>query len=311
MTSTTQAEQRASHRFSALRRRFSALLHRFSAFLHRHARVRLVALLSLPLLWYVVIYLAALALLFLTAFWTQDSFTLQIVREFTFENIEQVLTTPVYRSTTLQTIAIAASVTVLCVVLAVPAAFYAAKVARPRARRTLIVLFLVPLWASYLVKAYAWRGLISEGGVINWALEPLGLSGPTFGTTAIILVLTYLWLPYMILPIYASLDRLPDSLLDASGDLGARAGRTFRSVVLPIILPGIAAGSIFTFSLSMGDYIAVGLVGGDEQLLGNVIYNNIAGGGNTPLGAALALISVLVITLYLLLVRRTGALKEL
>ena len=132
-----------------------------------------------------------------------------------------------------------------------------------------------------------------------------------FGKVAVILVLTYLWLPYMILPIYASLDRLPDSLLDASGDLGARARRTFRSVVLPIILPGIAAGSIFTFSLSMGDYIAVSLVGGDELLLGNVIYNNIAGGGNTPLGAALALVSVIVIMLYLLLVRRTGALKEL
>lgn len=282
-----------------------------SAFLHRHVRVRLVGLLTLPLLWYVVIYLAALALLFLTAFWTQDSFTLQIVREFTLENIEQVVTTPVYRQTALKTIAVAGSVTVLCAVLALPAAFFAAKVARPRSRRTLIVLFLVPLWASYLVKAYAWRGILSETGLLNSVLGPLGLSGPDFGIVTVVLVLTYLWLPYMILPIYASLDRLPDSLLDASGDLGARAGRTFRSIVLPIILPGIAAGSIFTFSLSMGDYIAVSLVGGDEQLLGNVIYNNIAGGGNTPLGAALALISVLVITLYLLLVRRTGALKEL
>lgn len=285
--------------------------HRVSAYLHRHVGVRLVALLSLPLLWYVLIYLASLALLFLTAFWTQDSFTLQIVREFTFDNIEQVLTTPVYRTTTLQTVLVAATVTVLCIILAIPSAFYAAKVAKPRTRRLLVVMFLVPLWASYLVKAYAWRGLISDGGVINWALEPLGLTGPTFGTTAIIIVLTYLWLPYMILPIYASLDRLPDSLLDASGDLGARSWRTFRSVVLPIILPGIAAGSIFTFSLSLGDYIAVGLVGGGEQLLGNVIYNNIAGGGNTPLGAALALISVLIITVYLLLIRRTGALKEL
>lgn len=263
------------------------------------------------MLWYFVMYLAALALLFLTAFWSQDSFTSQIIRELTFENVEEVLTTPVYRSVTLQTIGVAATVTVLCIVLALPAAFFAAKVARPRARRALIVMFLVPLWASYLVKAYAWRGLLSESGVINWVLEPFGLSGPGFSTVAVILVLTYLWLPYMILPIYVSLDRLPNSLLDASGDLGARAGTTFRSVVLPIILPGIAAGSIFTFSLSMGDYIAVSLVGGDELLLGNVIYNNIAGGGNTPLGAALALVSVIIIMLYLLLVRRTGALKEL
>jgi len=147
--------------------------------------------------------------------------------------------------------------------------------------------------------------------VLNWVLEPLGLTSPGFGLTAVIVVLTYLWLPYMILPIYASLDRLPDSLLDASGDLGARSWRTFRSVIFPVILPGIAAGSIFTFSLSMGDYITVQLVGGQRQMLGNAIYNNIAGGGNTPLGAALALISVLVITLYMLLVSRTGALKEL
>ena len=196
--------------------------------------------------------------------------------------------------------------------LGVPVAFYAAKVASLRTRRLLIVLFLVPLWASYLVRAYAWRGLLSEeGGVITWLLQPIGMSGPGYGYWAIVIVLTYLWLPFMILPVYASLDRLPNSLLDASGDLGAKAGRTFRSVVLPIILPGIAAGSIFTFSLSLGDYIAVQLVGGDLQLLGNAIYTNIAGGGNTPLGAALALFSVIVIVIYMLLVRRTGALREL
>ncbi len=285
--------------------------HRFSAFLHRHAGVRLAALLSAPMLWYVLIYLASLALLFMTAFWQTDTFSLQIVRDFTLDNIKQVFTTPVYRSVAVQTVAIATTVTVLCAALALPVAFFAAKVAKPRSRRLLVVLFLVPLWASYLVKAYAWRVVLSEGGLLSEVLKPLGLDGPGFGTTAIILVLTYLWLPYMILPIYASLDRLPNSLLDASGDLGARAGRTFRSVVFPIILPGLAAGSVFTFSLSMGDYIAVQLVGGSETLLGNLVYNNIAGGGNTPLGAALALISVSVITLYLLLIRRTGALKEL
>ncbi len=261
--------------------------------------------------WFFLIYLASLALLFMTAFWQTDTFSLQIVRDFTLDNIKQVFTTPVYRSVAVQTVMIATTVTVLCATLALPVAFFAAKVAKPRSRRLLVVLFLVPLWASYLVKAYAWRVVLSEGGLLSEVLKPLGLNGPGFGTTAIILVLTYLWLPYMILPIYASLDRLPNSLLDASGDLGARAGRTFRSVVFPIILPGLAAGSVFTFSLSMGDYIAVQLVGGSETLLGNLVYNNIAGGGNTPLGAALALISVSVITLYLLLIRRTGALKEL
>lgn len=284
---------------------------RFSAYLHQHAGVRLGALLAAPLFWLFVVYLAALFLLFVAAFWTTDSFTSALVREFTTENIETVFTSPVYRQLALRTIGVAATVTLICVVLAVPVAFYAAKVAGSRARRFLIVAFLVPLWASYLVKAYAWRGLLSEGGVLNWLFEPLGINTPGFGLVGVIIVLSYLWLPFMILPIYASLDRLPDSLLDASGDLGARSFRTFRSVILPIILPGIAAGSIFTFSLSMGDYIAVQLVGGDTQLLGNAIFNNMAGGGNTPLGAALALISVIVIVIYMLLVRRTGALKEL
>lgn len=286
-------------------------MRRLSAFLHRHAGVRLAALLSAPLIWLVVVYLTALALLFVTAFWQQDSFTSALIKDVSLDTFRQVWNTDVYRQLTLRTIRVAATVTLLCIVFAVPAAFYAAKVARGRYRRFLVVLFLVPLWASYLVKAYAWRGLLSDTGVINWALQPLGLTGPTYGLNGVILVLTYLWLPFMILPIYAALDRLPNSLLDASGDLGARAGRTFFSVVLPIILPGIAAGSIFTFSLSMGDYIAVGLVGGDERLLGSSIYSNVAGGGNTPLGAALAMVSVLVIVLYLLLVRRTGALKEI
>ncbi|HVQ86638.1 MAG TPA: ABC transporter permease [Actinomycetes bacterium] len=282
-----------------------------SAFLYRHVKLRLAFLLSAPLLWLVVIYLTALALLFVAAFWTQDSFTSALIKQPTLDNIQEVFTNPVYRRLTLRTVGVAATVTVLCIMLALPVAFYAAKIARRRSRRLLIVAFLVPLWASYLVKAYAWRGVFSQSGVLNWVVEPLGLSSPEFGLTAVIVVLTYLWLPYMILPIYASLDRLPDSLLDASGDLGARSWRTFRSVIFPIILPGIAAGSIFTFSLSMGDYITVQLVGGDRQLLGNAIYNNIAGGGNTPLGAAIAVLSVLIITLYMLLVSRTGALKEL
>jgi len=284
---------------------------RISAFLHRHKGTRLAALLSTPLLWLVVVYLASIALLFVAAFWTQDEFTSQLVRQFTTDNVQEAFTNPAYRTVAVRTLVIAISVTVLCLIAAIPVAFYAAKIAGPRARRLLIVAFLVPLWASYLVKAYAWRGILGENGVLDWALEPLGLTGPGFGQKAVIITLTYLWLPYMILPIYASLDRLPNSLLEASGDLGAKSWRTFRSVIFPIILPGIAAGSIFTFSLSLGDYIAVRLVAPNFTVTGNQIYNNIAGGGNTPLGAALALISVLTITLYMLLVSRTGALKEL
>ncbi len=284
---------------------------RLSAYLHRHARLRLALLLSAPLFWLVVVYLTSLALLFVAAFWQLDSFTSALIKEPTLDNVKEVLTNPIYRQLALRTVGVASLVTVFCIMLALPAAFYAAKIARRRTRRFMVVAFLVPLWASYLVKAFAWRNVFSENGILNWALEPLGLTGPGFGLAAVIVVLTYLWLPYMILPIYASLERLPDSLLDASGDLGARSWRTFRSVIFPIILPGVAAGSIFTFSLSMGDYITVQLVGGQRQMLGNAIYNNIAGGGNTPLGAALALVSVLIITLYMLLVSRTGALKEL
>ncbi|MEO8329043.1 MAG: ABC transporter permease, partial [Candidatus Nanopelagicales bacterium] len=290
---TTKAETVPSSRAGALGRT--------SAMLNRHSGLRLGALVSAPLLWLVVIYLASLALLFAAAFWKQDSFTSQLIKEFTWDNLKEVFTNDAYRRVAIRTVGIASAVTILCMLLAVPVAFYAAKLAKRRTRRLLVVAFLVPLWASYLVKAYAWRGLLSEGGVLNWALEPLGLHGPALGITTIIIVLTYLWLPYMILPIYASLERLPNSLIDASGDLGAKSWRTFRSVVFPIILPGIAAGSIFTFSLSMGDYIAVGLVGGQVQMSGNQIYNNMGGGANVPLGAALALITVTIILLYMLM----------
>jgi putative spermidine/putrescine transport system permease protein len=210
-----------------------------------------------------------------------------------------------------RTIGVAAAVTVICVVVAMPTAFFMAKVASPRAQRWLVVAVLTPLWASYLVKAYAWRGMFSQDGVLNWILAPLGLHGPGFGLTATIIVLAYLWLPFMILPIYAGLERLPDSLLEASGDLGASAWRTVRSVVLPLIFPSIVAGSIFTFSLSLGDYIAVQIVGGKNQLLGNLIQTNVGAANNLPLAAAIATVPVAVMVLYLLAVRRTGALDNL
>jgi len=184
-------------------------------------------------------------------------------------------------------------------------------VASPRWRRLLVAAILTPLWASYLVKAYAWRVLLSSDGPVDWALGPLGLSGPGYGLTAVTLTLAYLWLPFMILPVYAGLERVPDSLLEASSDLGAPAWRTFRSVVLPLVFPSLVAGSIFTFSLSLGDYIAVKIVGGRTQLFGNVIYDNIGVANNLPFAAAAATLPVLAILLYLLLVRRTGALENL
>ena len=259
------------------------------------------------MLWLVVAYLGSLAVLFASAFWSVDSFTGNVNRTFTTDNIVYVLKTSVFRAVTLRTIGVAAAVTVICAVLAVPMAFFMAKVASRRAQRWLVIAVLTPLWASYLVKAYAWRTMLQNDGVLEW----MGLPSPGFGLPATIITLSYLWLPFMILPIYAGLERLPDSLLDASGDLGARSFRTFRSVVLPLLLPAIAAGSIFTFSLSLGDYIAVKIVGAKTQMLGNVVYDQLLTANNPPLAAAVALIPVLVMVIYLMLMRRTGALSEL
>src|SRR6478735_7242461 len=239
-------------------------MRRASGFLHRHAGLRLGGLLSLPLLWLVVVYLGSLAVLFAAAFWSVDSFSGVLDKTFTLANFQEVFTDEFYRRVAIRTI-----------VIAFPIAFAMAKVIRPRWRPLLVVLVLMPLWASYLVKVYAWRTILKPGGLGDSLLGKVGLDSPGFSLTSTVIVLAYLWLPYMILPIYAGLERLPDSLLEASGDLGATAGRTFRSVVVPLAFPAVVAGSIFTFSLSLGDYITVQLVGGPSQLLGNLIYDKL------------------------------------
>ena len=282
-----------------------------SAFLHRHPRVRLALLLAAPLVVLLVVYLGSLAALLLTAFWSTDVFTGEIVKTFTLDNLREAAGNATYRTVTMRTIGVAVAVTVICAVLAFPMAFFMAKVASPRVRRGLVVAVLTPLWASYLVKAYAWREMLAGDGVLNWALAPVGLRGPGFGLTATVVVLSYLWLPFMVLPVYAGLERLPDSLLDASGDLGARSWRTIRSVVLPLAFPALVAGAIFTFSLSLGDYIAVQIVGGKSQLLGNLIQGNAGAANNLPLAASLAGVPVVLMVVLLLGVRRTGALENL
>jgi putative spermidine/putrescine transport system permease protein len=196
-------------------------------------------------------------------------------------------------------------------VLAFPVALYMAKVASPRAQRLLVIAVLTPLWASYLVKAYAWRGLLSSSGVVASVARPFGLDTPGYGLVALVATLSYLWLPYMVLPIYAGLERLPASLLEASADLGAGAGTTLRRVVLPAVFPAVVAGSVFTFSLTMGDYIAVRIVGGAQQMLGNVVFDNVGAANNLPFAAAVATVPVAVMLLYLAAVRRTGALEQL
>ena len=263
------------------------------------------------MLWLGIAYLTALGAMFLTAFWGQNDFTGTIERVWTLDNFRDLLTIDVYKTIAFRTLGIAVLVTIVDAMVAFPIALYMAKVASPRAQRYLVIAVLMPLWASYLVKTYAWRGLLSSNGLISWIAKPFGLDTPGYGLTATVITLAYLWLPYMILPLYAGLERLPNSLLEASADLGASGTRTLRTVVLPMVFPAFVAGSIFTFSLTLGDYIAVKLVGGTNQMLGNVVYDNVSAANNLPFAAAVATIPVVLVLVYLSAVRRTGALENL
>jgi putative spermidine/putrescine transport system permease protein len=282
---------------------------RITGLFHRHPRLRLAALLSAPMAWLVLAYLGSLAVLLVSAFWTTDDYTSQIVHTWTTDNFHALTSEPVYRTVALRTLGIAVAVTVIDILIAFPMAFYMAHIAKARYRSLLLVLILTPLWAGYLVKAYAWWAMFSTGGVLDWLARPFGGSSPGFGVTAVVVVLSYLWLPYMVLPIYTSLEQLPPSLLAASADLGAKPGRTFGAVVLPLLKPAIVAGSVFTFSLSLGDYITMHIVGGNSQMLGNVIADSVT--LNLPLAAALSCVPVVAIVGYLVAVRRTGALGNL
>jgi len=281
---------------------------RLSTFFYRHPRLRLAALLALPVGWMVVVYLGSLVVLLLSAFWDTDPFTAEVVREFTLDNFRDLFERDVYRDVAWRTIRMAALVTVADAVLAFPIAFYMARVASSRTRNLLIVAVLMPLWASYLVKVIAWRTVLSSGGVVNWGLEPFGVQFDGLSTVGLWLVFTYLWLPFMILPIYAGLERIPNSLLEASADLGARATTTFLRVILPLAFPAVVAGSIFTFSLTLGDYIAPGLIT-SEQFIGTVIYQR--RGENLPIAAAFAFVPIVVMILYLLVARRLRAFESL
>lgn len=279
--------------------------------LHRHPRLRLAGLLGPPMLWLGVAYLGALAALFITSLWTVNTFTGSIQREWNLDNFRDLITLDVYRAITVRTLLIAVTVTVVDAVLAFPIALYMAKVASPRWQKVLVIAVLTPLWASYLVKAYAWRAMFSGTGPIAWMAEPLGLDAPGYGLGATVVTLAYLWLPYMILPLYAGLERLPNSLLEASADLGAGGATTLRRVVLPVLMPAVVAGSIFTFSLTLGDYIAVKIVGGGTQMLGNAVYDTFLTGNNMPFAAAVSTIPVVIMLVYLAAARRTGALENL
>lgn len=283
-----------------------------SRLLHRWPAVRLTLLLATPLAWLLLVYVVALAALLVTAFWSTDSLSGEIDKStWSLDNFRTLFENEVYRNVTVRTVGVALAVTAIDVAIALPIAFYMAKMASPRARRWLVVAVLTPLWASYLVKAFAWRAVLSEGGLVEWAGGVLGIESPGYGLPAVIMTQAYIWLPYVILPIYAGLERVPDSLLEAAGDLGASNGRAVRTVVLPLLLPAIIAGTIFSFSLTLGDYITVNIVGGANQMLGNLVYVNAGAANNLPLAATIALVPIVIMLAYLAIVRRTGALENL
>ena len=286
---------------------------RISAALWRRAWLRATLTLSPPLAWFLVIYLASLALMLVTAFWSVNPFTNVLEHTWTFTNFTALFASP-YPTIILRTVEMAAIVTATDAVIALPFAYYMARVASPRVRRLLFSAVLLPLWASYLARVYAWIVILQKGGTLSWASQQLGLGAINIGytNTAMWLVYSYIWLPFMIVPLYGALERIPDSLLEASGDLGAHGWRTLRTVILPLALPGIVAGSIFTFSLTLGDFITPLLVGGaNAQFIGNVIYSNLGTANNLPFAATLALVPIVIMAFYLLGARALGAFESL
>jgi putative spermidine/putrescine transport system permease protein len=290
----------------------SGPVRRVSSSLNTHPRTRLSLTLGAPLLWIGVIYLGALVLLFANAFWKVNTLNGKIDHSWTLKNFETLWSSSVYRTITIRTMGIAAAVAVADIILAFPLAYYAARLARPRVRALILVAVVLPLWSSYLVKAYAWSTITAPKGVADAFLGLVGIPEGTLGSSqwAIWLTFCYLWLPFVILPIYASLERVPSSYLEASSDLGARGWKTFRHVVWPLSIPGVVAGSIFAFSLTLGDYIAPTIVG-NTKFIGNVIYDSVGVANNLPLAAAFALVPVAIMAIYLALAKRLGAFEAL
>jgi len=293
--------------------RSPTIVTRTTAALWRRPWLRASLTITPPLAWFLVIYLASLAAMLITAFWSVDPFTNNLHHQLTLQNFRDLFTAT-YLRIIWRTIVLAALVTITDAVLAFPFAYFMARVASRRLRGVLFMAVLLPLWASYLARVYAWIVILTKDGTLNWAFRHLGLPQPNIGYThtAMWLVFSYIWLPFMIIPIYTALERIPDSLIEASSDLGARQFRTLRDVVLPLALPGIVAGSIFTFSLTLGDFITPLLIGGtNSNLIGNVIYDNIGTANNLPFAAALAIVPIVIMTIYLLGARALGAFEAM
>jgi putative spermidine/putrescine transport system permease protein len=287
---------------------------RVTATLWRRPWARATILLTPPLAWFVLIYLAALAVLLVTAFWQINPFTTNIERIWSLDNLRTIVTSPAYRGIILRTVGMAAAVTVTDAVVAFPFAYFMARIASGKTRTILFMAILLPLWASYLAKVYSWLLIFTHNGLLDWTLGKIGLGQVhlIYTNWAVYTVFCYLWLPFMIIPVYAALERIPASQIEASQDLGGRTWRTTRMVLFPLALPGIVAGSIFTFSLTLGDYITPLLVGGTSaNFIGNIIYTNIGIANNVPFAAAMALFPIAIMAIYLLGARALGAFEEI
>lgn len=298
---------------------------RLSTFLYRRPGIVLALLLGPPLLYMGVVYLGSLFSLLINGFYSIDDFSGVLVRQFTLRTFAQVLN-PANREIFLRTATMAASVTLAAALIAFPLAYFIAKFASARLKTWMLIAVTIPLWSSYLVRVYAWKLILAKEGILSWFLNLLGLtpalewilSFPSIGGSSLSLsplgmfiVFVYVWLPYMIIPIQTSLERVPGSLLEASSDLGARPLQTFRRVILPLSFPGVVAGSIFTFSLTLGDFIIPLALGNSKFFIGQAVYSYQGTGGNIPLAAAMTMGPVLIMVGYLLLARRLGAFDAL
>lgn len=301
------------------------MLTSLSTTFYKRPGLALLLLLAPPLAYMLAFYIAPLGVLLLNSLWRLDDFTGQVVREFTLQNY-LALSQPANLEIFLRTTIMAAAVTIACALIAFPLAYYVVRYASPRWKGLLYLAVLLPLWSSYLIRVYAWKLILAKEGVITWFFERLGLGGLldamlslpgiggpslSFSPLGMFLVFVYVWLPYMILPVQAALERVPRSLLEASGDLGARPNATFRHVTLPLAMPGVIAGSIFTFSLTLGDFIVPTVLGNSSFFIGQAVLSFQGSSGNIPLAAAFTVVPVVVMILYLLGAKRTGALEAL
>lgn len=298
---------------------------RLSTFLYTRPTLMVATLFALPLLYMLVVYIGSLVALLINSFFRLDDFSGKVVREFNFGNYIQLFA-PANRDIVLRTAGMAAAVTIMAALLAFPLAYYIARYATPRAKGWLYLAVILPLWSSYLVRVYAWRLILAKEGIVSWVLGQIGLrwlldailsipviGGPALSVSMIgmFIVFVYIWLPYMVLPIQAALERVPRSFLEASMDLGARPGQTFRHVLLPLAFPGVVAGSIFTFSLTLGDFIVPSTLGNSSFFIGQAVLSHQGTSGNIPLAAAFTVVPMVIMIIYLLVARKLGAFDAL